>query len=198
MGLDLGYNLYEKKPFDTENKLVEVKTDDYDERWMCGRCAVNYSWGDLFEFNHEKTIVPVFQKSLDGKAQKLEEYEEDYKFYSFDEFKRHILEAVQRVYSDALAAKSDARKRIKEREEQIKELRELQKDCSAEQEYAFNRWADEIDELKAANIEDKKYIESYEEDDYDYWHAKRIEELVRLMEEDLKEDKYYVIPYYSF
>lgn len=198
MGLDIGYSLYEKEPFDKEKKLVEVKKDDWEDRWACGRCEVNNSWGELFKFNGQKTIVPVFQKGLADKVQTLEDYSEEYKRVDFNDFKQCVLEAIRKTYQDALDAKTNILKRIKRSEKQIEELRELQKTCTEDQEYAFNRWGEEIAELKESIAEDDEYYDTYNEEDYDYTHAKKLEKLIRKMEEELKEDKYYIIPYFSF
>lgn len=200
MGLDIGYTLYKKEPFDKENKLVDadLPEDSIYDRWSCGRCEVNDSWGELFKFEDTKTVVPVFQKGLADKVQKLEEYSDEYKLVDFAEFKRIVFEAVQQVYEDAAKAKSDIWKRINKRKKEIEELRDLQKDCSEDQEYAFNRWTEEINDLKEANESDEEYWDTYDEEDYDYAHAKKLEKLIRQMEEDLKEDKYYVIPYFSY
>ncbi len=199
MGLDIGYTLYEKEPFDKEGKLVRAKEDEFDDsRWACGRCEVNNSWGDLFHFDREKTIVPVFQKELADKVQNLEEYSEEYKLYTYDEFKKHVLEAVQEVYENSLEIKRDICHRIKKNKESIKELRDLQKSCTEDEQYAFEKWGEEIDSLKEDIDEDENYFDTFDEEDYDFTHAKRIEELVRKMGEDLEEDKYYIIPYFSF
>ncbi len=199
MGLDIGYTLYEKEPFDKEGKLVRAIIDQFDDsRWACGRCEVNDSWGDLFHFDREKTIVPVFQKELADKVQNLEEYSEEYRLYTFDEFKKHVLEAVQEVYENSLEIKRDICHRIKKNKDSIKELRDLQKSCTEDEQYAFEKWGEEIDSLKEDIDEDENYFDTFDEEDYDFTHAKRIEELVRKMGEDLEEDKYYIIPYFSF
>lgn len=197
MGLDIGYTLYEKEPFNKEGKFVRAKDDSYD-RWACGRCEVNNSWGDLFKFDREKTTVPVFQKELDGKIQQLEEYRDEYKLYTYDEFKDYVLEAVQKVYEDSVKVKKDICHRIKKNKDSIKELRDLQKSCTEDEQYAFEKWGEEIDRLKEDIEEDENYYDTFDDEDYDFTHAKRIEELVRKMGEDLEEDKYYIIPYFSY
>lgn len=198
MGLDIGFHLYEKEAYDKEKKLVEVKDDNWEERWMCGRCDVTNAWGDSFQFYHALTITPVFQKELDGHEEKLEEFVEEYKLVSFNEFKHNILLAVEDTYRDNQQAKLDILRDIDRMKEKVKDLRELQKTCTADEEFAFDKWGKEIEDKEESIAEQTDYYNHYDEEDYDYSHAKRMEELLDTLEEYLKEDKYYIIPYFSF
>ena len=193
MGLDIGFTLYEKKPFDEEGKLVRAPID-IDDNWLCGWGKPNESWGSLFGFG-EQYDVPVFQKELADKEFKLEEFSEKYRLVDFDEFAAYVHEACTDEYHEADAEKDRLHSNRAECQKTIKELRELQKGCTEENEYAFNRWNDEI----SANKERIERIDALlsENDFGDERQAKSVNKLLESMEKYLKENKYYVIPYFS-
>lgn len=193
MGLDIGFTLYEKKPFDEEGKLVRADID-IDDNWLCGWGKPNESWGSLFEFG-EQYIVPVFQKELADKEFKLEEFSEKYRLVDFDEFADYVREACADEYREASERRNEVYKEIAEANESIEELRELQKGCTEDNAFAFERWGHEISELK----DRIKFLdERLKENDFgDENQAKSVNALLESMEKYLKEDKYYVIPYFS-
>ena len=196
MGLDIGFNLYKKKPFDEERKLVEADLDIYTN--VCGRTDTTYSWGEHFKFNKESTETPVFQKELDGKEEKLAEFSVKYKFLPLETFKETVMYAVNETFEICQGEKLDLLKRINSYKEEIKELRDLQKDCTEDQNYAFGRWEKMIQANKQMIEELQEYYDSYNDEDYQYTHAIAVKDLLEDMEKYLKEDKYYVIPYYSY
>lgn len=195
MGLEIGYYLYEKKSLDEEGKYVKP---DVDTDWVCGRCEVVNSWGKLFEFEQEKEICPVFQEGLKDKKESLEEYSIEYKLVDFKEFKEYVSEAILATKKECEKIRQNIIKKIKDAKDTIQELHELQMRCTADQEFAFDKWSDEILDLKKCIKEYNDYIDSYYEEDYDYNHACAVEDLLAEMEKHLKEDKYYIIPYYSY
>lgn len=196
MGLDIGFNLYEKKPFDEKGELVNV--ENIDTPYVSGRTDVTYSWGKHFKFNHESTETPVFQKGLDGKEDKLEEFSIKYRFLPFEDFKQTVTDAINETIEDCGKEKIDLLKQIKFYTQEIKELRDLQKDCSENQKYAFDRWEEDIRDYKKCVEDITDSYKTFDEEDYNYTHALWVKSLLEEMEKYLNEDKYYIIPYFSY
>ena len=196
MGLDIGFSLYKKKPFDGEGKLVEADLDIYTN--VCGRTDTTCSWGEYFKFNNESTETPVFQKGLDGKEEKLEEFSVKYKYLPLETFKETVMHTVNETFETCQNEKLELLKRIDSYKQEIKELRDLQKECTEDQEYAFDRWEQQITANKQMIEELQEHYDSYNDEDYQYTHAVAVKELLEDMEKYLKEDEYYVIPYYSY
>lgn len=200
MGLDIGFSLYDKKKFDTEKILERSDVDDsLNRNWVCGRCDSTNSWGECFTFGKDKTIVPVFQKELDGTIKKVsDDHTIEYKLVPFSEFAEKIQDAVSREIDSAIETRKSISAAIKRKREKITALRELQKSCTKDQQYAFDRWTDEINELESEIIEDQEEEDTYLDDDYGYNHAKQVLDMLNALSGYLQEDKYYVIPYFSF
>lgn len=195
MSLDIGFMLYEKKPFDNEGKFVDAAIDD-SNTGRSGWGTPNESWGALFRFGNP-FIVPVFQKEL-AEIKRNDDnntFYEQYKLVAFDEFAEHVHDACADVYREAEEHKKYLYNQKVECQQVIKELRALQKDCTRDNAYAFDRWGEEI----AANKERIREIEAeFCDDDFDEeQQAKSVSALLDLMEKYLKEDKYYIVPYYS-
>lgn len=195
MGLEIGFDLYKKEPLDKEGKFIEA---DIETPWVCGRTETTYSWGEEFTFNQTETITPVFQKGLKDKVEKLEEYSEKYSLITLEEFKEPILKAIKEAINQRDEDKLNLVKDISKYEKEIKELRELQKTCTEDQEFAFNKWEEKIEELKEKISYAHESYDEYDDEDYDYTHALWVKDLLEKMEEYLKEDKYYVVPFYSY
>lgn len=199
MGQDIGFNLYEKKPFDENGLLVLAKKDgvEIDAGWVSGRTESTCSWGNLFEFGDSEEIVPVFQKELDGKS-RGDDYHEVFKFCKFDYFKDEVMGAIDKDLAEATEQKRAISKRILAAKSEIEELRELQKSCTEEQSYAFDRWNGEISDKKEAIASSEEYLASYDAEDYEYLHAIAVKELLTEMEKYVEEGEYYVIPFFSY
>lgn len=195
MGLDIGYHLYEKKPVDTENKYIEAGIET---GWVCGRCSATYAWGEMFKFEKEKETCPVFQEGLKDKKESLEEYSVEFKYVKFKDFKDNIINTLNQIYEKGREEMRNLLKENSRDKERIKELRELQKSCTKHQEFAFNKWSEEINELQDAINNRSEYYDTYKEEDYDYSHADYVKDLLEEMEKHIKEDKYYVVPYFSY
>ena len=200
MGLDIGYNLYHKKPMDEENKLLMVNEDDIGlQNNVRGRTDTTYSWGEYFDFsNPGKDIVPVFQKGLDGKSRSEGSYLAEYRYMDFGKFKDRVMSAVEDAFAEARRDKVEYIKSINDKKKEIEELRGLQKTCSKGQEYAFDRWEERIQELKECINDIQEEYDTFDDDDYGDTHAVYVKHLLENMERDLKKDEYYVIPYFSF
>lgn len=206
MGLEIGFSIY-KKEKDNEGKLFLKKVDfpkeKEDDSWSCGRCEVNYSWGyGCKEETGEITRV-TFDKELDNYVipQTKEEKEHGYypvilHYIPYEEYKGKVKEAIDNVNKEILEAKHSFFSKILANKKAITELRELQKSCGADNEFAFDKWTKEIKELRQDNLYLQSNIDRYEEEDYDASHAKRLEKLLQYLEECQKEG-YVCIPWYS-
>lgn len=201
MGQEIGFSLYEKKPVDEGGKFVYASKNGIDIKtpWVCGRTESTGSWGNLFDFGGDKAVVPVFQKELDGKARDYAEgYREIFKYYDFDDFKEDVLEAIRRDLDDALELKNSVYRRIQENKDAISELRELQKNCTESQEYAFDRWGEEIEQKKEAIASSEEYLAEFDDENYEYCHALAVKDLLAEIEKYVQDGEYYVIPYFSY
>lgn len=194
MGLDIGFTIYEKEPLEKEGKFVQAEINQTEDNWRCGWGKPNESWGSLFKFG-DTYEVPVFQEGLDGKKSTLEEFSEEYKLVDFDEFADYVHEACTNEYHEASEQRNSIRRTIAEHEASIKELRELQRCCTEENAYAFDRWASEIKDLKdrIGYLKDQLSVDDF----VDEHQAESVNALLELMEKYLKEDRYYIVPYFS-
>ena len=195
MGLEIGYHLYEKEPLIKEGKFVEAPIEP---SFVCGRCDVNYSWGELFKFESTKETCPVFQKDLKDRKDSLEEYSIEFNYVDFEDFKDIVTRAIKETKDKGNEEMMNLILANKKDKEKIKELRDLQKECTKDQEFAFNKWTEEIKELQEFIDNRTDYYNNFKEEDYDYSHAFYVENLLEEMETYLKEDKYFVVPYYSY
>lgn len=196
MGLVIGFDLYEKEPLDKRGEWVVIKEDDEaDLRYCYGRTRATQSWGVLFN----NDTVPVFQEKLDGRQLiKDGKVLEQYVLQNFTDFKKVVLDACE----DDIANGNEERQMLlaqsRDNEKEIKELRQLQMQCTREQSYAFDRWAERIQDLKEANRQLQNEYRDFKEEDYNTNRALRVKEMVERMEKLLKEDKYYIVPFYSY
>lgn len=196
MGLVIGFDLYEKEPLDKRGEWVVIKEDDEaDLRYCYGRTSATQSWGVLFN----NDTVPVFQEKLDGRQLiKDGKVLEQYVLQNFTDFKKVVLDACE----DDIANGNEERQMLlaqsRDNEKEIKELRQLQMQCTREQSYAFDRWAERIQDLKEANRQLQNEYRDFKEEDYNTNRALRVKEMVERMEKLLKEDKYYIVPFYSY
>jgi hypothetical protein len=192
MGQEIGFHLYKKADFAESGKLVDAES--LETPIVCGRTEATCFWGALFRFSTEKTVVPVFQKELDG----FEDEQAKYELADFEDFKTRVVSAVRSEYDSCYEEKRDAYKKIKDSRAEIDELRELQRKCTEDNSYAFDRWEKRIQDLKELIADQEDYVRTYDDEDYNYTHAKHVEELLCSMEKYLKEGEYLVVPYYSF
>lgn len=195
MGLDIGFNLYKKEPLDERGEFVEADVQGIDN-WACGWSAPTEAWGSLFYFDEHSSIVPVFQKGITVRGrQVLEEYSEEYKLVDFEDFASPIEDAVANVAEEAKEERIRKAKEIERLKRDNKSLRELQKGCTEDQQYAFDRWDEEI----RSNKERLELLEESlaDDDDYELSYARRVTELLKEMKGFVDRDEYYVIPFYS-
>lgn len=199
MGLEIGFNIYKKEKKDGKIALTKQDLTDkeFGESYSCGRCEVNYSWGDYFECGKETTVTPTFDEELDGYDLSGTDDHAVLKYVPYQEFKGKVAAAIKEARNSAYETKREYLQRINEYKADIKELRELQKSCSESQEYAFNRWEDQIGEKKDMIHELEEALRTFDEDDYDMSHARYAEDLLKFMEEKMEEG-FVAIPYYSY
>lgn len=201
MGLEIGFRLFDKDKFNESGckDLIEIEPDASDTSYACGRSPATYAWGDEFMETADKTVVPVFQKDLAGFVKTTDDgHMYVFKLVEFDDFKKSVMIAVDKVKEDADDERRKALGRIAKCKEQINELREWQLKCGEDNSFAFDRWEFRINELKDDIEADEGYISNTEENDYDYCSAKTVERLLRDMQEHLASGKELVIPYDSY
>lgn len=210
MSLEIGFDLYNKEDFLEKGALVtpeEAKGLDF---YSSGRCSINEAWGDLFNFNLSSTaedsvyLVPVFQKELDGKVYYYKNEEgkvcstTNYKYVDLKDFMSRIEEEIEEVETTQFEYRMMLFDQNRKLEKKIKSLRELQKTCTEDNAYAFSKWTEEITNLEE-RIENNEYQINHDtEDDYDYTKAQEMKDLLNSLEKYVKEDKYFVIPFFSF
>lgn len=207
MGLDIGFDIY-KKEKDKTGKITliekEFPKNREDDAWCCGRCDVNYSWGyghSYGEFGNADSPItkPTFDKELDG--YRIEPEKETYspvilKYVPFKEFKDNVTDAIEETEKQAFESKHGLLGQISEKTKTISELRNLQKECDEDSEFAFNKWGEEIKDLKDEIVELNEMIDNYDSEDYDMSHAKRVKNMLKYLEE-CQESGYVCIPFFS-
>lgn len=207
MGLDIGFDIY-KKEKDKNGKITlvaqEFPENRKDDAWCCGRCDVTYSWGyghsDGDFGNPDSPITkPTFDKELDG--YKFEPGSGIYsttvlKYVPFDDFKGNVTNAIEETEEEAFEVKRGLLKQINQNTQTISELRDLQRGCDEDNEFAFDKWTSEIKDLKDENAELHDTLSGYDEDDYDASHAKQVRKMLEYLEECQK-DGYVCIPFFS-
>lgn len=182
MSLEIGYDFYEN------GKII----DNGHDNWACGRNEINYAWGHFFSAEH----FPVFQPELEG----LKYYELTGKYVKFEDFKKVIIDACETAERQHWDDIRHYQQRQKEILAEIKELRELQKTCTEKQSFAFDKWTEEINDLRGTYHEYQEFIDGDGEDadfDTDYARATDMRKRIRTMEEDMKNGKV-LIPFYSY
>lgn len=195
MGLEIGFNLYKKAPFDEKLERVD---SGIDTNWVCGRTKSTGSWGELFKFNAKDSVTPVFQKELDEYVYTSEDYTEKYMYTDFDDFKSAVMDAVNSDLDECHQTKQSMYKQVKDLREKIVELRDLQKSCTEDNSYAFDRWEEQIQDYADSIRSLQDDLSDFEDDDYQYGHAIAVKELLEEMEKYVKKDEYYVVPYFSY
>lgn len=206
MGLEIGFDIY-KKEKNNKGKLslkkVDFPKDREDDSWSCGRCEVNYSWGYGYKASIEEINQVTFDKELDNYAMPQTKEEKEYgytpvilHYVPYEEYKKNVEEAIDETIKEGFNAKQSLSSQIYENKKSIAELRELQKKCDSLNEFAFDKWTEEIKELKRENIDFQDEIDHYDEEDYDVSHANRLKKLLQYLDECQKEG-YTCIPWYS-
>ena len=206
MGLEIGFDIYKKEKDDKGKpflKKVEFPKEKEDDSWSCGRCEVNYSWGYGSRESYEKIIRVTFDKELDNYAMPQTKKEEEYGFtpvvlhyIPYEEYKENVERSIDETIKEGFDAKRSLLSQIYDNNKEIAELRELQRKCSSNNEFAFDKWTEEIKDLKRENISLQNEIDHYDEEDYDVSHANRLRRLLQYLEECQKEG-YTCIPRYS-
>lgn len=187
MGLEVGFDVWDKK----DGKLVkhELSEEEHDKTWVCGRCDVTYAWdyGTSTDYEGRVFTSVVFDKEFDGYTEKDPKYESTrvLKYIPFDEFKAHIMESVDEEIKNLTHAKHAAWVRIAEMKSQIKEYQELQLKSTTD--FVFDKFQEKIEEARSNIKEDQDYIDTVEEEDYDYTHAIAVRDMLGDMEKYIKE-----------
>lgn len=193
MGLELGYDLYNKNDFGDRGALVKANIDT---SYICGRCDVNSAFGDYFMYRKDVAEVPVFQKELGGKTVTLNDCTVSLRYVEWNDFIKTIEAAMHEDSMELAHRKTDNIKRRWFLEKEIKELRELQKTCTEDNAYAFAKWEEQIQDIKDEIIELEDWYNDGYKEEYSYIQSMR--DLLDEMKEHIDENKYYVIPYFSY
>ncbi len=94
MGLEIGFDLYEKEPFDADGTLVAAKGIDL--HFVCGRTDSTIAWGELFRHEGDHEDTPVFQAGLQGRTRSWDDGStRTYVACDFGEFRRRVMDAVE-------------------------------------------------------------------------------------------------------
>lgn len=202
MGREIGFNLYIKdlsRPGQLTSAEVEENTGD----WVCGRTEVTSAWGEYFSYSQDSEgrihwVVPVFQKELEEYIRVNPSGTTCYKYVDFARFKENIDIVIEELTQSTVVYKHSLYEGIQELYKDIERLRKLQQNCNEKQSYAFDRWNEEIAGMKEEIMQRKNELASFDDEDYDSQKAKQVEQLLERLEKYLAEDKYFVIPYYSF
>lgn len=183
MSTEIGYNVYNPET----GKIVSNEHDD----WMCGRNDITECWNQYFNFawENDKNYSPIFVKEYDNVA--IGEIKR--KYVSIDDFISAVSNDLDYQDQENVKVRNSISCSNYEYKARIKELRELQRDCTKNQSYAFDKWNDEIDDIRQEMKENEDFLNENEDGD-------RIN-TVRKMLADMKADHdkgLIVLPYYSF
>lgn len=207
MGLEIGFNIY-KKEKDDKGKLFLKKVDfpeeKEDDTRSCGWCGVNYSWGYGFKKEAGKIIQVTFDKELDNYAmpQTKEKEECGYTpvvlhYIPYEEYKENVELSIDETTKEGFETKRSFLSRIFENNKTIAELRELQRKCNSNNEFAFDKWTEEIKDLKRENADFQADLDHYDEEDFDVSHANTLKKILQYLEE-CQDEGYICIPWYSY
>lgn len=197
MGLDIGYDVWDNK----DGKLIKhnLSKEEEDNTWVCGRCEVTYAWeyGCSFGWDTRKDTRAVFNKEFDNYP--LPTRDPDYsvtlKYIDFNDFKEHIMNVVEEEYKEHAESLLLAKKRISKLKEEIKEYQELQ--LRATTDLVFDKFQEKIDNCKEQIEYDEQYLDTEADDDYNYSHAKAVENMIKHIEQYLK-DGFVVSTFFSY
>lgn len=203
--LDIGFALYDA---DDAGGIAYSKANDdeafFRSAWASGWSEATESFGRFFRFafgeGGKGDVRPTFDESLDGKRVTRDGKESGatLRYVPFSDFEEGVSDRLDEIEEEAtgrLSALIDERAAI---ESEIRELRELQRGCGPESEYAFDRWQRQVDEGKARAKELDADIASFEKNDYELSKCREVRRLLSEMKKHLSEGEHIVLPTYSF
>lgn len=206
MSLEIGYSIYKND----NGKLIKLKQDEinavfganfWGRTWACGRNDINYAWGRGYDFrsSDQCAFSPVFDKAFDGYIFDKDEWGwcEKLEYADFDEFVKKVTADFADKQEEAHQAKFNLYRQIRQLQNKIKDLRELQKSCTPNQEFAFDKWTEEICDIENDIDEKTEYIDGDDfKDCYDLNHIDAVNEMINDMR-DIQKKGYIVVPFYS-
>ena len=104
----------------------------------------------------------------------------------------NVVEAEYKEHAESLLS---AKKRISKLKEEIKEYQELQ--LRATTDLVFDKFQEKINDCKEQIEYDEEYLDTEADDDYDYSHAKAVENMIKHIEQYLK-DGFVVSTFFSY
>lgn len=195
MSVEFGFNLISR---DEYNKTGTVKPLDVDLPYACGRSGAESAWGRYF-YDGNDEVTPVFNRELDGKTRTYDnDYIEKYKYTDFEDFSRDMQEAIDEMRRAAYQELMELRYQVADLTKTNQELRQLQKQCTADQSYAFDRWNDEIAQNNETIRDIQREIDDFNDENYSQVRANVAQEVLNSMNKYVNDTRYYVIPYYSY
>ncbi len=194
MGTEIGFNLYDKQTYDTTG---EFKRINIELPYLCGRNELTSTWGNYFR-DDNKVTVPVFQKELDGKTNAEDYYEESYTYTNFEDFANEITKTAEQLTHESTEYRNELRERVHTLDNRIKELRRCQMECASNNSFAFERWADEIQQMYSEIDDIKDTLRTFDRDDDNLVAVRNMQEIITTMRRYLSDNRYYVIPYFSY
>lgn len=195
MSCEIGYSLYDKEAFAIRKELVYV--ENLETVFYCGRNELTDRWGYMFGTtnNAHKDIRPTFNKELDG-------YESEYfvlKYIDFKDFRRELQAMRDEFEEKSRRIQKMTYNTISQYRNRIRELRELQRKCTDEEEYAFNKWEERINELYDEIARLERELDDSECNEYPSY-IKFLDTIIKEMEQMVNDEQchFYVIPYYAY
>ena len=204
MGLEAGFDIYKKKKGGDGKVVLEKqefpKGSDDRVTYSCGRYPVNYAWGTGASESSEGSVQATFDKELDGYVLVNNEaagYKSVLKYIPLEDFEARVTEEIENARKETNEAKTALWKSIQSDDDYIRELRALQKSCKPENEFAFDKWGDDIRERKQEKAEKQERLENWNDEDPDTCAWMRASDMLKYMKELMK-DGYTAIPYCSY
>lgn len=196
MGLEIGYKVFDKK-------LFPIKIDDNEQNFVCGRCDVTHSWYNrAFDANYsddnDKFVeVVVFNPEYDGHYSYYDnndEYCMRMHYVPFKDFEKKVKYAIDEAFKNHADYIAEVKDLAHEKFVAIDEYRNLQ--LKAKTTAAFDGYQKLIEEAASCLAEYTNALKTYDEDDYEYTHAKIIKEMLENIKKHLDNGEV-VIAYYS-
>lgn len=207
MSLDVGFHVFEKK----NGKLVSLEQSASDESiWSGSKHDLFWRWNwkghsdfdALYSFSEDAPKIyttPLFSKEPLEKEIKIKEDELTHilKPDSFEDFKKFMLKQCEEFEKGIRERKRDLVKSMSNYKSDIEELRELQMDCNEENEFAFDKWTQEIRDYKETISNLKDEFDTFDDNDDDSWAVNKVKSMLKSAEEYLNKG-YLLTIYYSY
>ena len=196
MSLEIGYNVFNEG-------LFPVKTDEDEITFICGRCDVTYAWYDkIFDGNYKDNLdntceVIVFNPKFDGHYMRdpnAPSYYLHMVYRPFKDFKKKVKRAIDDTVINHNETMIYLQHRIAEIRQEISDYRDLQ--IKSATSAAFDGYQKLIEDRASDLVEEQDTLKGFDEDDYDFIHAKGVQQMLDNIEKHLAKGEV-VTAYYS-